>query len=68
MLLHISDIFENIDLVGKNIASMLSYDASAPMLFSSGLFWLLFIIFLPVYSLLKSSKWKMSIFVVGFSL
>ena len=38
------------------------------MLFSSGLFWVLFLLFLPVYGLLKSSKSKMVVFVVLFSL
>lgn len=47
---------------------MLLYDPKAPMLFSSGLFWTLFIIILPIYILLKKSKWKMVLFVVGFSL
>jgi len=38
------------------------------MLFSSGLFWVLFLIFLPIYAFLKGSKWKMVTFVVCFSL
>ncbi|MBD5356744.1 MAG: MBOAT family protein [Bacteroides sp.] len=52
----------------SNIGQMLVYDPKSPMLFSSGLFWLLFIFFLPVYALLKGSKRKMILFVVGFSL
>ncbi|MCM1291792.1 MAG: MBOAT family protein [Prevotella sp.] len=51
-----------------NIVSLLVYDKDAPMLFSSGLFWLLFILFLPIYALVKGSKPKMIIFVIGFSL
>jgi D-alanyl-lipoteichoic acid acyltransferase DltB (MBOAT superfamily) len=47
---------------------MLGYDPQAPMLFSSGLFWMLFLILLPVYSLLKGSKPKMVVFIVIFSL
>lgn len=47
---------------------MLIYDEKAPMLFSSGLFWLLFIIFLPIYAFLKNNKTKMMLFVVAFSL
>ncbi|MBD5176652.1 MAG: MBOAT family protein [Bacteroides sp.] len=47
---------------------MLEYDPSAPMLFSSGLFWLLFIIMLPIYALLKGSKPKMVLFILFFSL
>lgn len=60
--------FHNILEALRRIASMLLYDPDAPMLFSSGLFWLLAIFFLPVYALLKNSKAKMVVFVVGFSL
>lgn len=38
------------------------------MLFSSGLFWALFIVFLPVYALLKRRRWQMLLFVTAFSL
>lgn len=38
------------------------------MLFSSGLFWALFLVFLPVYALLKNRLWQMLTFVVAFSL
>lgn len=51
-----------------NLWEMLAYDEKAPMLFSSGLFWFLFILFLPVYISLKKSKAKMVLFVVVFSL
>ena len=61
-------LIHNIGLAGRNIADMLAYDADAPMLFSSGLFWILFLLFIPVYALLKRSKTKMVIFVVAFSL
>lgn len=61
-------LIHNISLAGRNIAEMLAYDADAPMLFSSGLFWILFLLFIPVYALLKRSKTKMVIFVVAFSL
>ena len=37
-------------------------------MFNSGLFWVLFIIFLPCYALLKSRRTKMMVFVVAFSL
>lgn len=60
--------FEQIALGLKNIGGLFAYDPSAPMLFSSGFFWFLFILFLPVYILLKDSKAKMVLFVVGFSL
>ncbi len=52
----------------SNLSSFFFYDPKAPMLFSSGLFWTIFLIFLPIYALLKGSKWKMVAFVVCFSL
>ena len=58
----------DISTIIGNIADMIIYDPKAPMLFSSGIFWLLFIFFLPVYALLKKSRAKMILFVVGFSL
>lgn len=54
--------------VFDNLLELLSYDASAPMIFSSGLFWLLFIFFLPIYAMLKHRRWQMIFFVVAFSL
>lgn len=51
-----------------NIGKMFVYDPKAPMLFSSGFFWLLFIIFIPFYALIKKSRIQMIIFVVLFSL
>lgn len=65
---HFQDLIDNLPLVGKNLVEMLDYDPSAPMLFSSGLFWLIFIFMLPVYALLKGSKPKMVVFIVLFSL
>lgn len=54
--------------VFRNICELLKYEAGAPMIFSSGLFWALFVIFLPVYALLKRRVWQMVIFVSLFSL
>lgn len=54
--------------VAANFGRMFAYDPSAPMLFSSGIFWVLFLLFLPVYGLLKKRKLQMSLFVVAFSL
>ena len=59
--MHLQDIF-------SNLMELLSYDATAPMIFSSGLFWLLFILFMPIYAALKNRRWQMLIFVVAFSL
>lgn len=55
--------------VFTSLGKMLLYDQGSPMLFSSGLFWLLFILFLPAYVLLR--RWgrvQMSVFVLAFSL
>ena len=62
------EIQHKASLIATNAWHALGYDPSAPMLFSSGLFWVLFIVMLPVYALLKSSKTKMVVFVVLFSL
>ncbi|MCM1065951.1 MAG: MBOAT family protein [Muribaculaceae bacterium] len=53
--------------IAHNIASMLAYDPAEPMLFSSGIFWALFLVFMPLYGLLRRNLWQMLIFVVGFS-
>lgn len=56
------------DNIWFNIQSLLSYDPAAPMIFSGGLFWCLFILFLPVYAILKKRRLQMLVFVVAFSL
>lgn len=56
-----SDIF-------SNILHQLSYIEGEPMLFSSGLFWALFLIFLPLYAAVKRRRWQMTSFVIAFSL
>ena len=50
-----------------NIADCLRYDPKAPMLFSSGTFWALFLVFMPLYGLLRARFWQMVVFVVLFS-
>ena len=50
-----------------NIGRFLSYDPSAPMLFSSGTFWALFLVFMPLYGFLRRRLWQMVVFVVAFS-
>ncbi len=64
----IDDMFEAARPALANAADLLRYDPSAPLLFSSGLFWTLFLVFLPIYALLKGSRFKMVLFVVAFSL
>ncbi len=50
-----------------NIRDYLLYDPQSPMLFSSGTFWALFLIFMPLYGLLRGRLWQMLVFVVAFS-
>lgn len=52
----------------RNIADTLSYNADEPMIFSSGVFWALFLVFLPIYSALRERRTQMLVFVVAFSL
>ena len=52
----------------QNVLAQLSYDPSQPLLFSSGLFWVLFLLFLPLYALVKSRRTQMLLFVTAFSL
>lgn len=50
-----------------NLKDIFTYTEGQPMLFSSGTFWVLFLVFIPVYSLLKRRLWQMIVFVVAFS-
>lgn len=54
--------------IWNNIGEMLTYQKDAPMIFSSGVFWMIFIVFLPIYAMLKNRRWQMITFVVAFSL
>ena len=58
----------DITTIFHNLGELLRYEANSPMIFSSGLFWLLFVIFLPIYALLRNRMWQMIIFVSAFSL
>lgn len=51
-----------------HLLSLLSFNREEPMLFTSGLFWALFLVFMPVYALLKSRRKQMMLFVIAFSL
>ena len=62
------NIISNFENIITNIGSQFLYDPKSPMIFSSGFFWLLFLVFLPFYAILKGSRTKMTIFVVLFSL
>lgn len=51
-----------------NLAGLFAYDPTQPLMFSSGLFWVLFLLFLPIYAALKSRRTQMMLFVSAFSL
>lgn len=51
-----------------NLLAQLSYDPGQPLLFSSGLFWVLFLVFMPLYAWVKSRRTQMLLFVIAFSL
>lgn len=51
-----------------NIGSLLSYQADAPMLFSSGLFFFLFFLFAIIYYALRKHTLARIIYVIAFSL
>ena len=51
-----------------HLLSLLSFNRDEPMLFTSGLFWVLFLVFLPLYALIKSRRKQMLLFVIAFSL
>ena len=59
-------ILDAIDIT--QLFSLLTFNRDEPMLFTSGLFWVLFLLFLPAYALLKSRRKKMMLFVIAFSL
>ena len=61
-------IVDQHEVIARNLGNMFAYDPEAPMLFSSGLFWVLFLAFIPIYALIKEKRWQMIFFVVGFSL
>lgn len=61
-------ILSDISTILHNIGELLKYEADHPMIFSSGLFWALFLVFLPIYALLKNRRTQMTLFVIAFSL
>lgn len=57
----------DISTILHNIIEQLTYTPGEPMLFSSGVFWALFIVFIPIYAFLRNRLWQMVSFVVAFS-
>ena len=45
-----------------NILKLLAYDPTSPMLFSSGTFWALVLLFLPIYAKLKGRRMDMVVY------
>ena len=60
--------WSNIHIVACNALEMLAYAPGKPLVFSSGLFWALFLVFLPIYALLINRRTAMLTFVTVFSL
>lgn len=52
----------------SNALGLLAHDPANPLLFSSGLFWVLFLLFLPIFALLRNRRAMMMAFVTAFSL
>ncbi|MBR5101521.1 MAG: MBOAT family protein, partial [Muribaculaceae bacterium] len=47
---------------------MLQFDPANPLMFSSGLFWVLFLVFLPLFAMFRKRRAMMMVFVTAFSL
>lgn len=54
--------------MSERLFDLLSYDAANPMLFNSGLFFVLFILFLIIYQCIKGYRRLKMLFVIAFSL
>lgn len=54
--------------IWENILHHLQYRPEAPMIFSSALFWCLFIVLMPLYAMIKRNRTQMVLFIVAFSL
>jgi D-alanyl-lipoteichoic acid acyltransferase DltB (MBOAT superfamily) len=57
-----------LDIDITQVLSLFAFNRDEPMLFTSGLFWILFLVFLPLYAMVKSKRKKMMFFVIAFSL
>lgn len=58
----------DISNLAANLCGMLAYDPGSPLLFTSGMFWVMFVLFMPVFALLRNRHRQMSVFVIAFSL
>ncbi len=57
-----------LDELLEKVASLLSYDATQPMIFSSGIFLFLFVGFMAIYTLLRNAPTPRILYVIAFSL
>ena len=62
------DLSYDFSTLWHHVLEQLSYTPGEPLMFSSGLFWVLAIVFLPLYGMLKSRRTQMMLFVIAFSL
>ena len=51
----------------NEIINKLSYDPESPLIFSSGIFWVMFLVFMPLYGMIRNRKVQMLSFVTLFS-
>lgn len=58
----------SIDVSWSRLAQLLTYDATSPMIFSSGLFLFLFVLFLTIYARLRRAPAARVLYVIAFSL
>ena len=62
------DIIYDFPTLWHNVRTMFAFDSAQPLMPTSGLFWVLFMVFLPLYALLKHRKAMMMVFVIAFGL
>ncbi len=60
--------FENIGAAVRGIMPVFLPSPAEPIVFSSGTFWLMFLVFLPIFACIRHKKVQMMLFVVVFSL
>ena len=59
---------DNLSFAIQNIASFFMPNPSVPLVFYSGTFWMMFLVFLPIFACIRHRKVQMMLFVVAFSL
>ena len=65
---YIGPLFERLNIDTARLVDVLSYDASQPLLFNTGLFLLLFVGFVAIYRLLRPWRTARMLFTIAFSL